>query len=93
MQLFLIVYHLPLYADRLLVESAALCLLYLVTQRSVNTILDRLHEVETLAIQCAWCKRIKEAGEYIGVSHSICPDCFERELGNLSDIHVTSHGL
>lgn len=68
--------------------------MYYGTIRGVKRLQDKIEALERLAIQCAWCGKIKVAGEYSEkVSHSICPDCMEKEISDLSCIHTTSHGL
>jgi hypothetical protein len=73
---------------------ALLVFLYTFTWREVHIILLRLEEVEELVLQCAWCKSIRTAGEYKkNVSHSICPDCFKKEVEAISCLQEPPHDV
>jgi len=40
----------------------------------------------TITIQCAWCKKemgTKDGKGVSGISHSMCPKCFKKELAKI----------
>ena len=48
-------------------------------------------EVNTIIIQCAWCKKFMgEKAPYNdkGVTHAMCPECLAKELKKMKDLRT-----
>lgn len=71
-----------------------LLIVYYGTIKGVAKLHKEIEDLERIALQCAWCKKINVVGEYTDkISHGICPDCLEKATREDSCIHITSHGL